>query len=282
MKPVYEKVPNSPESSFCCYLRKAPAFPFEWHYHPEYELTAILAGTGRRLVGDSAADFRPGDLVLVGPDLPHTWHSSVPGPGGDCAAVVVQFAGGFLGAGFFDRVEMRGPAGLLAGADRGLVFGRRTWRQVEDAVGRLVATRGFERLIGLLRILRQLSSAPDARPLSGAAVKGRAGDRERFNEVFRFLSANLDRRITRAEAAAAAGMSPSNFSRFFKRVCGRGFVTCLNELRVSRACGQLAETDRGIAEICFAAGFRNVSNFNRQFRKIKGCCPKDYRAEFTE
>jgi hypothetical protein len=74
MKPYLEKVPYSSDS-FVVYERNDPDFAFDLHYHPEYELTLIIKSRGQRLVGDCIADYGPGDLVLLGPNLPHTWRS---------------------------------------------------------------------------------------------------------------------------------------------------------------------------------------------------------------
>jgi quercetin dioxygenase-like cupin family protein len=71
-----EQLPQPRQRSFWVYPVEAPkGFPFYWHFHPEYELTYILEGQGMRLVADHLAPFAPGDLVLLGPGLPHTWTS---------------------------------------------------------------------------------------------------------------------------------------------------------------------------------------------------------------
>lgn len=88
MRSSLERVPASPYSSWHLGIRAEPRFAFDWHHHSECELTLIVAGSGRRYVGDRVADYRPGDLVLVGAHTPHTWES-------DAAvwheAVTVQF-----------------------------------------------------------------------------------------------------------------------------------------------------------------------------------------------
>ena len=54
----------------------APArIPFQWHHHPELELTLTMNSRGLRFIGDQVAQNDDGDLVLLGPNLPHTWAS---------------------------------------------------------------------------------------------------------------------------------------------------------------------------------------------------------------
>ena len=124
MKPYFEKISAGP-SSFTAFQRSDPEFPFYWHYHPEFELTLIVDSHGQRLVGDGIADYGPGDLVLLGPNVPHSWRSGpVKSVTGEVhRAVVVQFREDFLGPRFFELQEMEGVARLLRNASNGLAFG---------------------------------------------------------------------------------------------------------------------------------------------------------------
>jgi len=74
MRARFEKV-REPNGSFTAYERVEPEFPFNWHYHPEFELTLIVDSEGQRIVGESVCDYKPGDLVLLGPNLPHSYRS---------------------------------------------------------------------------------------------------------------------------------------------------------------------------------------------------------------
>src|SRR5258708_33966585 len=76
MKPAYEHVEFGGNCSVRVYDRRLPRIPFEWHHHPEYELTLTLNSRGRRYIGDSIAEYGADDLGLVPPDMPHTWASN--------------------------------------------------------------------------------------------------------------------------------------------------------------------------------------------------------------
>ena len=66
-------------------------FEFNWHYHPEYELTLITQGHGMRMIGDHYTHFFTHDLVLLGPNIPHTWISELVKEK-KVSATVIQFS----------------------------------------------------------------------------------------------------------------------------------------------------------------------------------------------
>ena len=76
MKIFFEKIVPQAGSSFAILDKRAPAFDGRFHFHPEIEITLIQSSSGRRLVGDSIESFAPGDLVLLGENLPHQYVSN--------------------------------------------------------------------------------------------------------------------------------------------------------------------------------------------------------------
>ena len=121
MRAAFEKVPGRPDVSWHFHVRRAAQFPFEWHYHDEAELTLIISGAGQRFVADSVSRYEPGDFVLVGPNLPHTWRSD--GENDEQVAVVCQFRPGFLGDGLLSAPEFADIRRLLDVAASGVSFG---------------------------------------------------------------------------------------------------------------------------------------------------------------
>ncbi len=133
MKPLFEDIDSKRgANSYVAYRYATTAFPFLWHYHPEYELTLILEGSGERMVGDRHEYFFPGDLVLLGPGLPHTWVSEM-----KSAAVVIQFSERFL-APMLQYPECDRIRQLLARASQGLAFPK---NGVSSAIEALPATK---------------------------------------------------------------------------------------------------------------------------------------------
>ncbi|TCZ67068.1 AraC family transcriptional regulator [Flaviaesturariibacter aridisoli] len=283
MRAAFEEISSKKgNASFVAYDLKVPAFPFKWHYHPEYELTLITRGSGKRLVGDSYEPFAAGDLVLIGPNLPHTWTSDRPLRGGS-TAVVIQFSESFAGD-FLHWPEAAGVAALLEGSAAGLHFPARASRALAELVTALPARTGMARVTALLEILGGLSRLRSM-PLASAwfdAARGSKETERRINKVCQHIQKASARPLPLAEAAALLHLSPSAFCRFFKRVTGKTFSDYLNDVRTGHACSLLTGTDKSIAEIAFATGFESLTYFNRVFRKKKGLSPREYRARMQE
>ncbi len=280
--PELETIDRPPSASMRCSRSAGRGFPYVWHFHPEVELTLILSSEGHRFVGDSIESFAPGDLVLLGPHLPHTWHSFVAESESSpvyAESVVVQFRQDIGGLDWLDLPEAAGVRHLLGRARRGLAFPP-GYRGIDRSLIRLAELDGWTQLIGLLDILGQLAADPDAGRLlsgSGHALPPRLDDQHRIDRICRRLAESYTQPITQAQAADDEHMSPSSFSRFFKRMTDRTFVGYLHELRVADACRRLAHPEASITDIAFDCGFANVSNFNRVFRRLRGASPREIR-----
>ncbi|MGH3736793.1 MAG: helix-turn-helix domain-containing protein [Micromonosporaceae bacterium] len=271
MRARFEHIEATAHLSWTLFVRRADRFGFAWHYHREFELTLITRGAGTRFLGDSVEDYQPGDLTLIGPELPHTYASVGTGQ----EAVVAQFHRDSFGPGFFDRPEFAAVDVLLARATRGLHLPPGS-AMPDDLIGLPPA----EQTLGLLATLVQLARRDDVRPLAslphGAPLNHTA--RDRMGAVLQLLHTEYSRPLSLARIAAAAHLTPTATSRFFRRTTGSTITSYLNALRVGAACRLLLETDRPIADIAADCGYPNLSHFNRQFRDLKRQSPRDFRA----
>jgi AraC-like DNA-binding protein len=285
MRVKTEKIIVTAECSINIELRDDPCFEFDWHLHPEYELTLIVSSVGRRFVGDSIDDYRDGDLVLIGPNLAHTWCSTADhGHRGRHKAIVIQFAGDFLGEGFFARPEMRDVSRLLNRSAVGLCFNDSPDREyAARQIRKMQWLRGLDGLLALLSALSRLSRSSGARPLASpkfAPILDHI-DGSRIDAVCSYINKHFSEKVSLAETARIAHMSPTAFSRFFSLYVGKTFVCYLNEIRIGHACRLLGESDWSITKIAYASGFSNISNFNRRFLRLKKMTPNAYRRQFT-
>ncbi|MEM7395310.1 MAG: AraC family transcriptional regulator, partial [Verrucomicrobiota bacterium] len=252
----YEKITLAAHESFVCREVCGPRFEAPWHFHPEIELTTILSSSGQRFVGDSIESFIPGDLVLLGSETPHYWHTLSTGGPDHARAIVIQFRADFPGETFFNLPEMNRVGRLLRRAKAGLVFESEERIRIVEHMTDLVSTDSARRLPALLDLLLTLAEDIDGRLLSSPDFESisdpKAG--ERINRCCQFIIDRLDQDIPLAEAAGVAGMSPSAFCRYFKRVTGRTFSRFVNELRIGQAGWDLLETERSVSEIAYAVG----------------------------
>lgn len=254
-----------------------------WHFHPEYQITVVLTGSGHRLIGDNIAELRPGDVTLLGPNLPHFWHTDEIGPpnSGETEVLMVHFREDFLGDRFFSAPELSRISRMLGQAKRGLCFPLRTGSILAPHLERLLGNSGADLIIELLCVLQILSNVRGAKPIcsSGFLPELHESDRERLERMCEHVHEHFAQPIFRNELAALVGLSPRTFSRYFHRKMGKTFPQFVNEIRIGRACRLLLETDLTISEIAFQCGFENLSNFNGCFRDAKSTTPKIFRTE---
>ena len=268
-RPTREQIARDPRSSITCFRKRSDAYPFDWHTHAEVELTLIIAGRGQRFVGDSVAHFTPGDVVLVGPETPHTW--AFDGAITPMEAVVVQISPAVFTPG---PPEFKAVQALFDRARRGLsVTGDLRDRTVKDLIDLAACNDPLERFGLLTAILGRLASGRSLEPLALGVT-----EKDQDPRVERLLARlQEDNTVSVADLARQLGMSASAFSRWFRREVGKPCVVYLAELRVGHACEQLLASERSVVDIAFASGFRNLANFNRWFRRVKGVSPTEYR-----
>jgi AraC-like DNA-binding protein/mannose-6-phosphate isomerase-like protein (cupin superfamily) len=274
-RPNREQIARDPRSSITCFRKRSDAYAFDWHMHAEVELTLIIAGRGQRFIGDSVAHFTPGDVVLVGPETPHTW--AFDGAVTPMEAVVVQVAPTVFTPG---PPEFKAIQALFDRARRGLCVAGRVREDTAEALIELADCSDPVERFGLLTaILARLAASRTLEPLALAVT-----EQDQDPRVERLLARlQEDNTVSVADLARQLGMNASVFSRWFRREIGKPCVVYLAELRVGHACEQLLATDRSVVDIAFGSGFRNLANFNRWFRRVKGVSPTAYRkaAEMT-
>lgn len=284
MRPYLEKLPFTPESSLAVLNRRLDdAIPFQWHHHPEFELTLTLNSVGQRFVGDHVGEYGDGDLVLVGPDLPHTWasrdklESAAPH-----VALVMWFHPDLARRVTYGLVEFHAIEALLARARNGLSFSAAAARSARPAFEGLFAASPASRLLGLLGVLDTLAHDGAALPLSSHAVGGlKAGEsRDRIDRVLLHVHMHYARALSLDELGEVGALSLSGLHRMFVKHTGVAVSDYLIRMRIGDACARLSGTDQPIGHVADAVGYASPANFNRQFKALKGMTPRDYRRRF--
>lgn len=275
--PEIELVPGSDNQAFLLKKMTKPRFDFIWHLHLQVELTYIRSGFGVRYIGNSIEPFFPGDLCLLGGNLPHAYGSH-PRNADPCCWVVIHFLPSAWGEAFWELVENRRIAALLRASGRGLHFSGNKSVAVEEKILALQAEhQSSARRLPLFLEILQLLCGMRHHSLNAAPSPTDPDADMRIGDVLRWLEENAFGQIRQSDAADLIGMSSASFSRFFHQKTGRLFSRHVNEIRVARVCAELATTEKSITEIAFESGFNNLSNFNRRFNELIGMTPQYYR-----
>lgn len=264
--------------------RRKKEFTYPIHNHEVYELNFVEHAAGvRRIVGDSNEVIGDYDLVLItSPDLEHVWEQNTCN-NDDIREVTVQFYLDLSEDSFLSRNPFYSMRKMLLEARKGLAFSIEDIMRVYHLIDTLSSIEdGFYAVTQFLAILHELSKSKHPRPLatSSYAKVEVESDSRRVLKVKNFIAKNYMDEIRLSSLAEIAGMSPSAFSRFFKLHTGRNLSDYIIEQRLGYASRLLVDTTDSIAEISYKSGFNNLSNFNRIFKKRKGCSPSEFRENY--
>lgn len=251
-----------------------------WHAHEEYELHLIVQTRGKAFVGDYIGEFTAGSLFLTGPNLPHNWITHDIGtPPVETRDMLVQFSNkslrGLIAA--FPEFSELWP--MLDMSKSGIEFIDFDPTEAQSRMASIRDAHGADRILAFLSFLNAINAHRSKRTLSvlQSPLPNRNSRQARIGEVVDHIVDNYTDETSLEEAAEMAGMSISTFSRNFQTVTGNKFVQFVNRVRIGQACGMIYATDERISAICYKAGFQNLANFNRQFLKMKGMTPTEYR-----
>jgi len=278
MKASFEKIFPFDTSSFRVRSIEMEEFDAPWHYHPEYELTYILSSKGVRYVGNHFENFMEGDLVLLGPNLPHSWKNSGVQTS-HASAIVIQWKDDLFGRDWFLKNEFESVHTLLQASSMGIKFDAEVAAQLKANFMDLPSLPKFEKLISFLQILNELSLHKNSKGVMATTYSdiSHHGDQERINTIFQYVKENYHQKITLTSVSSKVHLSEESFSRFFSNFLGKPFFTFLNEYRINAACNMLIETNLSVSGIALASGFESLPFFFRQFKKYKGCSPRHFK-----
>jgi AraC-like DNA-binding protein len=290
MKPRFQKILLDKGFSFIARKLNLPHFSSDYHFHPEYEIKYVIRSRGKRIVGSSIENFKEGDLVMIGPNIPHFWKNDPEYYETDqnrTSAFLIMFPETCLGAEFFSLAEMTPVKDLLQKARGGINFPLAQYSMIPVKLQRLLSCEGPLRILLFLDILIELANSEAQPLLSEESISGfkllnhSSQSINRLNKVHEYVLENFQKRIKIEEVAAKANMTSHAFCKYFKKSTKKTFMTFLNELRICHAKKFLIESDYSISEICYASGFENMSYFNRKFKELVEKTPKEYRRDIV-
>lgn len=282
-----EVTPLTEENCLYVIARRKDRFDFPIHTHNVFELNYVEGASGALcVVGDSVREISDYELVLISnTDLPHGWLNGNMKPDDMVSEITIQFSGETIGGSLLNKIQFRSVKRMLELGRNGISFSVSTILKVRSLLHSLAnETKGFYMMTTFLNLLYELSLDPEMEILSGKQVEKKevSGPSKRITQVYEYIERNYAKPITLKDVSQVACMSESAFSRFFKSETGKNISNYIIDLRISKACRELIDTNKTISEICFSTGFNNISNFNRQFKRIKGRSPKDFRGLYSK
>jgi AraC-like DNA-binding protein len=289
MQPSLKKIDTSSKELFhVCKVNEKHFYPL-WHFHPQCEIIVIEEGTGTLYIGDGIDHFKPDDIYIFGPNIPHLLRSYPeyfkPESELRSRATVIYFNEDFLGGDFLNFEETQPIKNLFRTAQSGMIISGGSKMKIKKQLYSSIENIGFDRLVSFISLLNFIASKAEHNELSSAGFRLTFNEKEanRLNEISDFLLKNFTRTIRLSEVAEIANMSETAFCRFFRKKTNKTLVAFLNEIRVGYACKLLIEKKyMNISQICYGSGFNNLTNFNIQFRKVKKCSPLEYRSLFDQ
>lgn len=282
MKAIEYRLPKEFDKSFIVFSEKGSYFPCPWHYHPEYELVLINKSTGRRMVGDHIGHFEEGDLVLMGPNIPHVWINDKKylesNDNSAAEGTVIHFHTDFMGQDILRIPECTSLIEILNLSARGIHIMGQERNQIAEIMKNMIYENGLKRLSSIFEIFNILSSLKEYEILASPNfTSNKKRENNRHSKINDYILRNFHRAITLNEVAEESNMAIATFCNFFKEQYRMTFVEYVNNIRIGHFCKLISQNDKSILEAAYDCGFNSVANFNRQFKKLKGMSPSAYK-----
>ena len=285
MKMYQTEITPGTDSHISLIERDDPHFIAPFHYHPEIELVYVKESYGKRIIGDTIEPFEAGDMVFIGSNLPHVWlneeifYSNLPNL--RAKAIVLYFNVNALGPAFFNMKEASKINTFLKRGERGLRIYGKTNKLIAEKLEKLLKKKDIEKIIGLFDIFNTLANSKELSNITsdGYNIKAKDTETDRLADIYNYVQENFVNDISLKTISAVANLTPQSFCRMFKKRTNKHFIEYLNDVRISKSCGFLINTDWSISEIAYKCGYKTVSNYNKLFKEITGVSPKVYRAK---
>lgn len=268
------------KKSYHCELVQQPELEPYWHAHPEIELSLVVRGRGIRFVGDHIGHFKEGDLLLSSQHLPHDRVTQTTPEKKTKAEVVVLHLSSNIFLGVPELVDLRS---LIDEARKGLLFVDPSI-SLKEEVKKLIdaqSSSGYLQVLSVFERLLQHSNRKTLSTITYGNEQNSDNQNQRIHKINTYLMEHYADDITQSQIANIVAMSPQSFSRWFKGIMNCTFSEHLNKLRIEKACLLLLNTSLNITNIADQCGYQALSNFNKQFQKLKQIKPREYRKSFA-
>ncbi|NVK83208.1 MAG: helix-turn-helix transcriptional regulator [Cytophagia bacterium] len=280
MKALPFKIPKVENSSFHLQIDEEPYFYDKLHQHPELQLVWIVKGEGTLIYGDYLGEFRPGEIYLIGSNVPHVFRSKaeyyLPETPGVLAKAIF-FKPELILKGQQVFPELADLTNFLTEADKGLKIDPTNGQSITGLLEDIFRASALSRLGKILTLIDEVQKAQYLTLSQWPQKSIKENQGRRLDDVFKFTLENYQRPIQLEEVAEVVHMNKAAFCRYFKQHTRKTYLNFLNEIRLQKASELLKTSELSVAQIAYEVGFNNLSNFNRTFKLVTNSTPTEYR-----
>lgn len=279
---LYRKLLNNVGESY----RYSDDIPFTQplHHHEECELIIFTGGSGKEYIGDAVVDYKPGDITLIGSNIPHLHlcNSLLCRSQEKSSCDILQFPLTLFPANMEVIQEFFDINILLNESLYGVRFDLgNSIKLLRRILNRIKSEQGIKRIILLYEVLGMLSLSKNRKKISSLnnfnSTILKCAINDPIDKTYSYLRSNFKRNVFLNEIAEYIGLNPTSLCRLFKQKTGKTIFTVLNEIRIEYACKLLTHSNLTNAEIAYEIGYNNLSYFNKVFKFIVGETPMGYK-----
>ena len=280
MKIEYEIIHPDQGSSFRLLHTNTDAEQYAWqyHYHPEFEITCVPRGSGSRHIGNHFSHYTDGNLVFLGPNLPHAGFGL--NSHGPHEEIVIQVKEEVLMQSVANRPEMLAIQKLLEKTKHGIYFTGKTKELITKRLQKFLTLPAFERYMELISILQTMAMSKEMVLVNPETDLAQLISKNniRLQHIFTYVEQHYQHEVNIKQVASAANLSVPAFCNYFKKIMGTTFTDFVNQYRIQRAC-MLLQQEKSVSETSFECGFNNVVYFNKVFKSIIKKTPSAFKKE---
>lgn len=253
-----------------------------FHQQKTWELSHVMIGKGTRIIGDTIEPFSQGEVILIPPDIPHSWSydESISNENGEIENITIVFSDRLLNYLAMAFPEMETVISEIQSNKAAISFSGDTLKQLQKKMISMIRETKIEQITSLVKIFALIASQENSDIVGHPIVDDKQN--KRLQQIYWYVMNHFQQDITLEEISKFVDMEKTSFCSFFKKMTGKTFFTYLTEYRIESSCQMLMKTDKSITDVCFASGFRDIPHYNRVFKKLKKVTPSVYRKSILQ
>lgn len=279
----YCHMPDEGVTSFTVdYVRIVWNEHLSFHQQKTWELSHVMIGKGTRIIGDIIEPFSQGEVILIPPDIPHSWSydESISNENGEIENITIVFSDRLLNYLAMAFPELETVISEIQSNKAAISFSGDTLKQLQKKMISMIRETKIEQIASLVKIFALIASQENSDIVGHPVVDDKQN--KRLQQIYWYVMNHFQQDITLEEISKFVDMEKTSFCSFFKKMTGKTFFTYLTEYRIESSCQMLMKTDKSITDVCFASGFRDIPHYNRVFKKLKKVTPSVYRKSILQ